>query len=937
MIGSAVGGYIDPEKIKLPGIGDAQTQTASDGIPIAVVYGTPPPFQGNLIDGDPKARKIKVKTRQGKGGPIIISEKFLLTSAIGICEGEIEGVAWVVKDGQLVYDVRPNSQIVGESSKFGSKVVFYLGSEDQLPDPTLEAIHGVGNTPYYRGLAYMVIKDDDRTQSGGAVAQYSFGVVKNGTTTVVTNYDYLQPNLSTFKNAPFPLALSQNEYNYQATWINESGLGFVSPEYGSILEANLWFESTFGKVPGSVYIGYSANTTGSAGQYTNAEDPLGNPISGNFVDTQVDVIDIESLVLLYQWELPDMWYDQAASSMCLVSNSSTWSGSRNGCIVKKMTDYTGYLAFSPCDGGTTTLAGYYPYCIKVIRKFIDPDPPFGDPCDLEKIVRLPDAPDISVDCDADLTLTPFYSPLAFGYHVLANSEQTVVAGVSFYSQYTLGPVIPSDDARFDDEVFWTDAYDAAQLQGNVPSGWIFGVDYPVFGTEAFQSALTLTTIESGEISLEEIEEDLSDRCQVPVSHRDFTALAADIVPGYLVAIPASGADCIRPLQQLFFHDMPEFDLKIRAIKRGGSIVVTLTDDDFVQLGENEEDDDIRAQQTEYPKKLHLAYPDPDGNYAITKQTDPRYTPDILAVGEEVIPTPIPFDRDEAAKRISVMQKVAWTAQEGTMKRTLPEEFTYLVGSDCYLYNGKRFRIDSRQEADGQVAIDATYDRASAYTSVATGAAPLPPESPISSLRGPTTFAAMNLPSLRSEDNVPGIYVAMGNILDGWQGCQLMLSVDGGVSFNTVLTTNSPATLGHLTADIDAVVDSSGGPIPVRVHGELESITDAQISSRQNAFAIITNDVSEIGQFQTATDTGVNTYDLDNVTRGLLDTTAVEHFDHDRFVILDGNVHFLPLDVSLSGKILEFWPISIGTPPGNNVTYTVVFDPPVFIIDGGEVT
>lgn len=54
--------------------------------------------------------------------------------------------------------------------------ILYLGTDTQMPDPTMEAVIGEGNVPGYRGLAYMVLTDFDLGVSG-AVPQFSFEVL----------------------------------------------------------------------------------------------------------------------------------------------------------------------------------------------------------------------------------------------------------------------------------------------------------------------------------------------------------------------------------------------------------------------------------------------------------------------------------------------------------------------------------------------------------------------------------------------------------------------------------------------------------------------------------------------------------------------------------------------------------------------------------------
>src|SRR5690606_17567340 len=109
--------------------------------------------------------------------------------------------------------------------------------------------------------------------------------------------------------------------------------------------------------------------------------------------------------------------------------------------------------------------------------------------------------------------------------------------------------------------------------------------------------------------------------------------------------------------------------------------------------------------------------------------------------------------------------------------------------------------------------DMVVDRASAATSTATGTAAQPPSQPASSARGPTISAFMNLPSLRSADNVPGMYIAVQGLLPGWIGADIYLSVDDGASEQKVASITGPATMGVLAAEC---TDSSE-PISVQLY------------------------------------------------------------------------------------------------------------------------
>jgi hypothetical protein len=174
-IGSVIGNAVDPQRIKGPRVGDATLQTSQEGAPRPIVYGTSA-VMGNLIDRGP-LNKVITEERQGKGGgPVVENESLFMTFAIRICEGEIDGISRIWEDERLVYDIRPESELLDDSNRYGQGFTLYLGSETQLPDPDLETIHGVGNTPAHRGTAYIVFKEKDLTDRRGSIPQFRFEV-----------------------------------------------------------------------------------------------------------------------------------------------------------------------------------------------------------------------------------------------------------------------------------------------------------------------------------------------------------------------------------------------------------------------------------------------------------------------------------------------------------------------------------------------------------------------------------------------------------------------------------------------------------------------------------------------------------------------------------------------------------------------------------------
>lgn len=178
--GSIIGSIVDPVQVRGPSIGETGAQTSAEGAPRAIVYGTAP-VTGNVIACGELVRRWVRQSGGGKGAPKVRTEHVYRTFAIRICEGPIAGVLRVWEDDKLVYDVRPESSILAESQVWIANKTIYLGDEDQLPDPVLQAqVSGASDTPAYRGTAYIVVDSEDLTDRRGSIPQYRFEVASSG-------------------------------------------------------------------------------------------------------------------------------------------------------------------------------------------------------------------------------------------------------------------------------------------------------------------------------------------------------------------------------------------------------------------------------------------------------------------------------------------------------------------------------------------------------------------------------------------------------------------------------------------------------------------------------------------------------------------------------------------------------------------------------------
>jgi len=189
-IGSTIGAIIDgPLQIPGPGLSEAPIQTSRDGIPIPIIWGLHS-CAGNILMKNPETT-IDFTISQGKGGGTeTIETHRYRTYAIGVCRAPIHEITRIWENEKLVYDIRAVPAIpIAETVEYAIDLRFYSGDESQLPDPDLESHWGIGATPAFRGLAYIVWVNKDLTGVGGAIPQYRFEV--NGSKDVtVTSKPY---------------------------------------------------------------------------------------------------------------------------------------------------------------------------------------------------------------------------------------------------------------------------------------------------------------------------------------------------------------------------------------------------------------------------------------------------------------------------------------------------------------------------------------------------------------------------------------------------------------------------------------------------------------------------------------------------------------------------------------------------------------------------
>ena len=161
--------------------------TATVGTPIPFGYGA---YQcdGNVIFAALPPKEHVTKKKQGKGGVKTEEYTYTMSYAVAFCAGPIFGFLTIKRNGKVVYTTDPNAKVEDRvyAARWARKATFYYGTETQLPDSTIEAYKGAGKVSAFRGIAYIVVEDDDVTAEAGSVPQYEAIVLASSELNVTT-------------------------------------------------------------------------------------------------------------------------------------------------------------------------------------------------------------------------------------------------------------------------------------------------------------------------------------------------------------------------------------------------------------------------------------------------------------------------------------------------------------------------------------------------------------------------------------------------------------------------------------------------------------------------------------------------------------------------------------------------------------------------------
>ncbi len=907
MIGSAVGGALAQPDQHGPKLPDLRVQVASYGAGVAKVWGTTA-LAGNVIRANNKVPHESEES--AKGGPSIVTTSYTCTFAVLLCEGR-PGVTYRARriwaNSRLAYDISDgaSAEAKAASSDFEQYFTLYPGSEEQLPDPTLESFLGVGNTPAYRGSCYIVFTDLPLELDGNNIPSYTVELTQ--AEPEVDGVEHIAPMalnqwaLTDEGESQPPIhSLGPTRYNYDGV------------DYENLADARAAMEAEYPWA--TEYIGFYSSV-----------NALLSPFEGGAETDLNDSDGARYVYLAYHAEQPTVVINDGVNAgigdpefcaplPCVTSGkseptmASSWGSTGGHYGIGRMFYRSGAGApdelFYPYAGGGNCVlcaaspAGYFPIASVIQHRFIRaermlaPPPPRcspGDPCTLGAgIAELPGNPDFCITCDGEVSPNIVYTVETGTFAQLRALEQNLTE----VTAWPLGPVLRDTDPLYDDEAFWTAQAMALGVSGT------YGVDFPVAVTQAGVGASIGQSVAVSSIPLDELVIQACEECGYDASEIDFVGDFTAVVPGYLrMGGSMRGRDVIEALRPVYWFDSAGIDSKLVFVKRGGASVVTIGPD---ELGASESDEakvllvPTRAQETDLPAEFTVNYLSRARDYEPASQPARRQV--TTSRQKQSVSPALVLDDQTAADAANVVLYDLWTGRV-TVAWSTTRKYCHLTPTDVVTLDDGvstyKVRITEASEEGPVIHWKGAIEEPSNYAPQAAAAILQASQSSIHFV-GPMKLALLDLPLLRqADDGNAGPYAAATGYLTRWSGGVAYRSADGS-SYSAVQDMTRKATLGYAQS---VLPDFLGGNtidemsrVTVRVHGAttLSTVTLDELLAGGNACVIGANGRWEVLNFRRATLVGERTYLLTGLLRGRLGTEQHmgAHAADDLFVLLD---------------------------------------------------
>jgi hypothetical protein len=793
----------------------------------------------------------------GGGGDEVTTYTYSASFAVRLCEGPVDDITKIWANGRLIFGQ-------GSDAKVDVPVKFYYGTEEQLPDPTMEAVLGVGNVPAYRGVVYAVFTDWDLSQFGNVIPNLNFEVVQSAGS--------IPWRVSTFDGFP-----SGNTSAWLDTETEEILVGrYYAPSSGTLAYEEKRY-TLQGEQVGETY------TVG-----------LVDEIRGRF-GLQVEGSATNAPILMAQDSpdeggVTDGWYYRGQFVGHVNSDPGDFAPVPGYGVFANGSVLNGYL-YGTCDGPTfgASAVARWPLLdsgvpsTRADRAWLIPAYALGDdinfaPGDNGKLYVAtggngdPEMP-ILWELSADLEVLRDWTPTDLAAVIEGGGANwTRAHDFIIYNQML---VVPTGTLNFYKLSAWrlgTWEFVGEMDVGPNPAGpqqivRLGNTAYGIGTDGVFSLAPPIYPV-----TLASIVADLSRRSGLADTDFDVTQLEEDLVDGYLVTQQGPTRGMLQPLRDAYFFDAVESDDVVKFVKRGNAIAAEIPDDDLAAHTPDEEVPPIlatvRMQEVDLPATVNVDYVNAAADYQTGTQRARRITTQSEA---EVSLNLLISMTDEKAKSVADIQLYsAWLERNRHAFRTAMK-WARLEPTDVVRIQGKEMRItNKKRRTPGVLLFDAVAHRSQVYTHAGHGAAAGEGmETIVVEPRQPTTLVLFDLPLGTDADIENGLYAGVRPTGTGtWPGASIFKSSDSGNTYQSIAAITAASTLGTASTVLgDFVggntVDEANSVTVVLSSGSLASVTYAALLNGANRAVL----GDEVFGFRSATLVAENTYVLSGLLRG----------------------------------------------------------------------
>lgn len=930
-IGVMLGGLLDPQNTKTEGprLSDLKVQSSAYGGMKPVIYGSMR-TNGNAIFCTNKREVATDTTTSGKGGPTATNTAYSynVDIAIALCANQIAGIRKIWNNGLLIYDRSSSADIstVIASTTTSKSFKVYLGSEAQLPDPTLEANLGVGNVPGYRGIAYVVF--DHMDCPNGQIPQLSFEVTTLAANTPSALELITLPAGTTYADAA-PSRDGVYVTTYPGTPTGIFGTAYLVGPGWIAKQAPISYSTPVGV---SVW-GSGPTPCQSAGSGAGGARFVWSYFTSNYYSDPVYVMasspqNGQTQRVLYKsvpystHNIPEPYknaYDKLTDQYCGVSDQNYY-----GCPTNEYTPYVFVpelaqprLMTGPWPGGYNCGLAFYSGII------------YGQyySGNTLMIKRWSAATGADLGDIYGPTFPLAYTTVQYGS--LQVDERGIYMGLcagngtgSFFHllvwKYSGG--------------VWTQLADYGPDSGRYiemlrhDGGHVWHCEdswcYLQINSAGSPNRIPLVSFDRQsliDIPVANIIADVCTRAGLPSAKLDTSGLT-DTVTGYALTQVSAARANLLPIQQYGFIDGIESDGLLKWRPRASlSSVATINYDELAAEQDGTAPGDpmplSRTQEIDLPRSVALNYLNTAADYQGGTETSRRII--TGSVNDVVAQLPIATTASRAAAAADVQLYDAWSERNQRTAK-VSRKYAFLDAGDVVtveypqgVFTAKR--ITTLNDTGILIELGLVDSDAAIYAPTAQGASPAQAQIGVS-VAPPTAMQIMDIPILRDADNNPSLYVALAGYASGWPGAVLYMGADdasltmrGGVTQGTVVGYADSA-LGNWSAKI---MDQTNSVLVTIGPGILSSATrDAVLDTGANA-ALIGNEI--IG-FTTATLVSGTQYRLSGLIRGLRGTEnqVGTHAIGDRFVLLQFGGLLRPgFDLSELNQSRQYRPITTG--------------------------